>query len=298
VGLLWLDGWLAVHPPGGGWVIAGGIDLAPWLFVGAPTTLLSALFAYFTTRELVAMARILGYSPSPRTAGVFSILLVLAPYVTFHVLGRCAGEWSLFAAALVVGFAFLSQASRYGTAQTLANTSVTFLVAFYGGGLMSFFVRLRLEVGGTAGVWFLILSILTLKANDIGAYFTGMAVGRHKMIEWLSPKKTWEGFVGGLALALIVAAVGGTALWVAKRVSITGHPIGDLWIFALFGLVMGLVSVGGDLAASLLKRDAKLKDSSSAIPGMGGVLDVADSLLFGAPLAWLFWSRIVTTLTT
>jgi phosphatidate cytidylyltransferase len=118
-------------------------------------------------------------------------------------------------------------------------------------------------------------------------------VGRNKLIEWLSPKKTWEGFAGGLATAIATAVIAGGWLHSAGVIALPDGWLGFPWGLVLFGLVMGIVSTAGDLCASLLKRDAAVKDSSQMIPGMGGVLDIFDSPLLTAPVAWFFWTRVM-----
>jgi phosphatidate cytidylyltransferase len=128
----------------------------------------------------------------------------------------------------------------------------------------------------------LALAIFVPKCCDIGAYFTGRLLGRHPMSPILSPKKTWEGLAGGLLLSAGMAVAINRLLPV-----LTG---GDLSA-AGFGLAVGGIGALGDLAESLIKRDCRRKDASQAVPGFGGVLDVVDSIVFAAPLAycWLRW---------
>ena len=121
--------------------------------------------------------------------------------------------------------------------------------------------------------------LLCVKFTDIGAFFTGKSIGRHKLIGWLSPGKTWEGLAGGLVVAAAVGAI--CAPWLPELDWIKG---------ALFGAILGLVGQGGDLLESLMKRDADVKDSGGSIPGFGGVLDVIDSPLMAAPVAYLLFS--------
>ena len=149
----------------------------------------------------------------------------------------------------------------------------------YLGLLPSFLVRLRWLPD--VGLWAVLATIFVPKVCDIGAYFTGRAFGRHKMAPTLSPKKTWEGLAGGLA------ASAGTAVGISFAAPLFPH--GPLEAVA-FGVVVGTVGVLGDLFESLLKRDAQVKDASAAIPGFGGVLDVIDSILFAAPVAYLWFS--------
>ncbi|MBU3729854.1 MAG: hypothetical protein FGM37_11510 [Phycisphaerales bacterium] len=106
-------------------------------------------------------------------------------------------------------------------------------------------------------------------------------MGRHKLIPWLSPGKTWEGFLGGMALAVAVGA--GVGTW-------GGLPAIDLRTGIALGAVMGVVGPFGDLLESALKRGAGMKDSGRIIPGMGGLFDVLDSLLLAGPVAWLLVS--------
>lgn len=136
--------------------------------------------------------------------------------------------------------------------------------------------------------WTLAAVILVVKSSDIGAYFTGHAFGRRKLIPWLSPGKTWEGFFGGIALAAGVGAAVGA--WGALP-SIT-LPTG-----AALGVVMGIVGPFGDLLESALKRGAGMKDSGRVVPGMGGVFDVLDSLLLAGPVAWLMISPVAPSAT-
>jgi phosphatidate cytidylyltransferase len=132
------------------------------------------------------------------------------------------------------------------------------------------------------GVTALALTIFVPKFCDVGAYFTGRFLGRHRMSSVLSPKKTWEGFAGGLAVAVLTALL------------INGYfPIlrGGAAAAVGFGLTVGLAGILGDLAESLIKRDCRRKDASQVVPGFGGVLDVIDAILFAAPVAycWLRW---------
>ena len=122
-----------------------------------------------------------------------------------------------------------------------------------------------------------------MKSTDIGAYFGGRALGRHKMIPWLSPGTTWEGLFFGVLTAGGVAAAMGHSL--------PGHGMAMApWQGFVFGAIIGAIGQVGDLLESLMKRDAEVKDSGRLIPGFGGVLDVIDSPLFAAPFAYLLLS--------
>jgi phosphatidate cytidylyltransferase len=171
--------------------------------------------------------------------------------------------------------------------QRLALTVWTFA---YLGVLPSFLAMFRTNTASTApeetqrGAVALALAIFLPKSCDIGAFFSGRYLGRHKMAPVLSPKKTWEGAAGGLL----------TAIMFAVGINLVSPVIPGGWAGTVaFALTVAVAGIFGDLAESLIKRDCETKDSSQAIPGFGGVLDVVDSILFAAPVAywWLVSGR-------
>jgi phosphatidate cytidylyltransferase len=166
-----------------------------------------------------------------------------------------------------------------GTAIT--RLALTTFVFVYLGLLGSVFAQIRWLGDPIRTSLMLALTIFAPKAGDIGAFFTGTFLGKHKMTPILSPKKTWEGFAGGLIAAALMA-VGLSYFGDVFRRGIVEA--------AAFGIVVGIVGVLGDLAESLIKRDGQAKDASQSIPGFGGLLDVVDSVLFAAPVAYL-WFR-------
>ena len=123
--------------------------------------------------------------------------------------------------------------------------------------------------------WYLVIQLLITSGADIGAYFAGRAFGKHKLAPQVSPGKTWEGVVGGVALVVVVAVIADHWLPVAAL------P------FVLLSICVALLSVVGDLSESLFKRQVGLKDSGTLFPGHGGVLDRVDSLTAAAPAFWL-----------
>jgi len=176
---------------------------------------------------------------------------------------------------------------RSGERDRLPKIAVTILAFVYLGLFPSFLLRLRwtdVASDATFGAWLLALVIFVPKAGDIGAYFTGRAIGRLPMAPNLSPKKTWEGFGGGL-LASAAAAV---ALNEAAGGSIFRYGAVEA---VGFGVVVGCAGVLGDLAESTMKRDCGAKDAAKSIPGFGGWLDVVDSILFAAPPAYVWLTR-------
>jgi phosphatidate cytidylyltransferase len=204
--------------------------------------------------------------------------------------------WLLVVVAFtaVMLIAFLVEMARFQpSAQTTeANGGVVIRMALlvwmtaYLGLLPSFLAQLRWLDGAQVykPVTALALAIFVPKCCDIGAYFTGRLLGRHPMSPVLSPKKTWEGLAGGLLLSA------GVAVAINRLPSVPALRGGDLSA-AGFGLVVGGIGALGDLAESLIKRDCRRKDASQMMPGFGGVLDVVDSIIFAAPVAycWLRW---------
>lgn len=182
--------------------------------------------------------------------------------------------------AIAILCAGLFRYSRGETVQgVFAATGALLFVTVYGGVLLAFWILIRSQ----HSAWIVLGAILTVKSCDIGAYFTGMSLGRHKLIPWLSPKKTWEGLLGGVATSAIVGSL------FALASGFLPEPVDHLpwWLGALIGVAVGVVGQLGDLSESLLKRGADLKDSGALLPGMGGILDVLDSLLLAGPV--VFW---------
>ncbi|GAA4363749.1 phosphatidate cytidylyltransferase [Kangiella marina] len=132
---------------------------------------------------------------------------------------------------------------------------------------------LLINVDYNLGAWMLLLMLLIIWGADVGAYFAGKTMGKTKLAPVVSPNKTWEGAVGGLVLAVIVGMV------MASLLSLDVD-----WLkFAVFIVLMVVLSVFGDLFESMLKRQANIKDSSQILPGHGGLLDRLDSTLSVAP---------------
>ena len=128
--------------------------------------------------------------------------------------------------------------------------------------------------------------VAVVKISDSAAYFTGKAIGKRKMWPKLSPGKTVAGTVGGL-----VGGIGGSLLafyGVSRIFFVRAEPF-PWWAVILFGLFVSIAGIIGDLAESLLKRESETKDSSSWLPGLGGVMDIIDSVLVAAPVAYAFW---------
>ena len=174
-----------------------------------------------------------------------------------------------------------------------ANLAAAVLAITYLGLLPSFALRLRLEWGiGAFGAM-----VIVVKMGDTGAYFFGKLFGRHKMAPVLSPNKTIEGAVGAICFSLLgawAAAFSVVPLAPPTAAHQNSALVPPFLGWTLFALLVSLAGMFGDLAESLLKRDSGSRNSSGWMPGLGGVLDLLDSILLAAPVAYLLWvTRIV-----
>jgi phosphatidate cytidylyltransferase len=184
------------------------------------------------------------------------------------------GTYLIFLSAFVLLALLLYQYKGYGTSGVLANCGASYFSISYLGLLSSFCVAIRIEFG----LWPLFMFVFVVKSADIGAYAIGTLVGRHKFSPKISPSKTWEGMGGAIAAAVIVA------VGFARSCDIMVW-----WLAIIFGLCFAFIGQIGDLAESMIKRDAEQKDSANKVPGFGGVLDIIDSPLVAAPFAYLFF---------
>lgn len=169
----------------------------------------------------------------------------------------------------------------------VADWALTLAGATYIGGLLAHFVLLRERPDG---LWWLLLGMVAVWIGDGGAFLIGLTLGRHKLWPRLSPKKTWEGSVGGFVFTIL-----GVAGFVAAcRRWVPGVSVAEMgWAQALLlGALLGPLALGGDLVVSMFKRRAQVKDSAHLIPGHGGMLDRIDSLLSTIPLVY-YWVLFV-----
>ncbi len=275
---------------------------------------------------VLGLAAVLSATLLPSPAGWLVILLLglLAQYEfygmmramgipVFRWLGLCGGAavisatfWTIgfshdqmlhgyLAENLVLGgillFLFIWQAFQKDYKQPVVAVAMTMLGILYGAYLLNYLTRLafhwhegtRLNPVGRTGQFMILYLIAVVKASDTGAYFTGRFLGRHKLIPRLSPNKTWEGLGGGFLFSLLVSLL---FWWFAGGQLGVVHV--RIWDAAILGVLLAGAGVIGDLVESMIKRNAAIKDSGQLIPGMGGVLDVLDSLLFGAPVLYAY----------
>jgi phosphatidate cytidylyltransferase len=282
IGLIWLDEFLA-GMEGPSWASA---VLTPSGMLPPGLLLLVAAIgaALLASREVRRMLEACGVTARPiMTAS--AALLGLASVVAIPP-GLRGGQASLLTATCAVATLLLAMRlySRGQTIQGVIAATAGALFSFiYIGTLLGVLFAIRRDFGA----WTLLLVVLVTKSCDIGAYFTGRLVGRRKLIFWLSPGKTVEGLMGGVVVAAGLA-MGLTPLFARAGVEM------PVWGTAALGVALALTGQLGDLVASLIKRNAGFKDSSKALPGFGGVLDVIDSPLIAAPAAYWMLATLAT----
>jgi len=267
VGLVLLDG----HLDGS---LYGRPD--PDTIRGTLVCLLLMLLAVPAQWEMAGLIRRTGAKPFVVPATLGAILMATGVYWAQFSDRPTSFALAWFAAVMAGSLIaiWLWQAVRYGTEGTIHNVAANYFSIVYLGLLSSFVLALRLRWGP----WAMLMFIFTVKLSDTGAYFVGKRFGRHPFSPRISPKKTWQGLAGAVLFGAVTATVFAAACGIMRPAA-----------GAVFGAVFGLLGQYGDLAESMMKRDAAIKDSAAYVPGFGGVLDVIDSPLATAPAAWLFF---------
>jgi phosphatidate cytidylyltransferase len=225
--------------------------------------------------------------------GIFGgLLLIVGTFLNLTgVLGRGGSPARVndfetsFLILFVLGLCLRQFFSRSNTAGLLA-ISTTLFGLMYVPWLLNFIQKINF-FPGVEGHFYLLYFVVITKFSDTGAYLVGSLIGRHKMIPRISPGKTWEGFGGALAVSVLVSLL--FIFYLGK------HLPGMNWVHAIIlGLLLGLAAVVGDLIESIFKREAGIKDSGHFFPGIGGILDLLDSLLFNAPIMYLYLRHVLT----
>jgi len=217
--------------------------------------LMTATFFYASGR--------MGKAPDPAQANDFE-----TSFLILFVLGLCVRQ-------------FLSKSNPHA----IAGIGATLLGLMYIPWLLNFIQKLNFYPG-IEGSFYVLHFILVTKFSDLGAYVTGSLIGRHKMIPRISPGKTWEGFGG----AVVISTLASVGYYYAAQAHLAPMTLAHAIIL---GIVLSSTAVIGDLIESIFKREAGVKDSGRLFPGIGGILDLMDSLLFNAPLMYLYVRHIL-----
>jgi phosphatidate cytidylyltransferase len=275
LGLIWLDDHYHAGRP--------GIWLASF----------AAMISIMAAHEVNQLWQHGGWPCSPRVNLLAVGCVVLASMIPFGwtVYPEDAGVTrqgcTLLGLAAALGVVFNAEILRYRQpGESLLRLAGGSFVVFYVGLNMGMLIQLRMLQPSRVGLLAVISTILVVKLSDAGAFFVGKAIGRTKFTA-VSPGKTLEGLVGGLGFAILGA-------WFTRDYLLPNfapeEPRGSLGMFLLYGVSLMIAGLLGDLAESLLKRDVQQKDSSHWLPGLGGVMDIVDSLLAAAPVSFWWWS--------
>lgn len=244
-----------------------------WIVGWTPGLVMAALVAIAAVIglwEFLTMGEKKGL-PVQKALSTFLLLLLLATFLL-----PVSVEIAVFAILLLIPMAYVFSASDL--AEALPGSAVCVLGILYIGLLSGALMRLRIDFdpNGSKLIFFLLLVVW---AGDSLAYYTGRKFGRTKLLPRVSPKKTVEGLLGGVAGSLIAAAI----------IHFTFFDEFPLVHALIAAALLSLAGVVGDLAESAWKRSAAIKDSGTIIPGHGGVLDRLDSILFTAPVLYAYW---------
>lgn len=246
---------------------------------------LATLIAVLTLREFYAMVKRMGPDPFDRfgmALGAAMMLTPLAPPALQNILGP---EELLALAVIVFSVRILGEREPHNRVETLAWSLFGVVYVPF---MLQFLVRVLLlqtpheRTGLVLGIWLIAVS----KFCDVGALLSGLAFGRHKMSPNISPKKTWEGAVGGV---IISAGVGASLAWFCREwVPTTFTPL----LAAGIAVPIATLAIVSDLVESIIKRRADTKDAGQTIPGIGGVFDLSDSLILTAPVGYAIFQLL------
>lgn len=257
-----------------------------WFFGAHAGVALVTVLSALTLHEFYGMATKLGGRPFRIMGQLFNLLIVGAPYVLgyFHddpaVIAKLPAGFLVLALVLCC-IRVLGERDVTSRIEAIAATMMGLLFVPF---MLHFLVAILMRSGFAGDNLILCLwTVAVSKFCDVGALLSGLAFGKHKMAPNISPKKTWEGAVGGV---LISAGLGAGIAWFAsEHLSPTLTPL----VAALIAVPLAIVTIVSDLIESALKRRADTKDTGALIPGIGGAFDLTDSLILTAPVAYFIF---------
>ena len=211
--------------------------------------------------------------------GIFIGMMIPASIYTRFELTK---NWELLFIVVAFLLILLLQFIRKDNSNAIVGISTTLFGVLYVSWFFSFLIKIRLLLPGADGVKLLGFILLVTKFGDVGALLIGSWIGKHPLFPRISPNKSVEGCIGNFTFSAIAAILSKSLLPIV--------PYFSIWHVALMGAFFGGLGQLGDLSESLIKRDCNVKDSGKLFPGMGGILDVIDSLLFSAPAFYLYMS--------
>jgi len=255
-----------VAAPAAIWITGWG---PVWLF-NATIAVIAVLAMY----EFLALGKAKGYDV-PTVLCIAIMLIIIAAFI----IDDLSVELGMFAALLIIPASYV--VTKKSLENSLPSSAIAVLATTYVGMLSGSLIRLHNDFPEGYKLVFFLLLVVWL--GDTGAYYVGKQFGKHKLSPRISPKKTIEGLVGGISASIIAAVV----------IHFTFFPKFPLLHAVIAGVLLSIAGVIGDLAESMWKRSAAVKDSGTLIPGHGGFLDRFDSILFTAPILYCYWTLIV-----
>lgn len=250
------------------------VGIAAILAGGWYLTALVAFFIGLAAWEYSNLFRAGGLQP----AGVLVVAGSLILLIGRNISGFDSAGW-MISLLILVAITYHLIAYERGRDQAGTDFAVTLAGILYIGWLGAYFISLR---NMPEGKWWILVVLPAVWSADAGAYFIGKRFGRHLLCPRLSPKKTWEGYLGGIVVGVLLTALL-AALW---RVGAGPSSAITALRGALVGLVMGIIPTLGDLGESMIKRQVGAKDSGTLLPGHGGAFDRIDSWLWAAVLGY------------
>ena len=261
-------------------VIAGALELDRWQKSDIAFTVVFGLFVVTATAEFFVMTHRKGYTPFSTLGTVTAGALVAGYWADQRYVGNA--HWVYIVAFAFILALFLMQGFIRPREAGVVSIALTVFGVFYIWVLAGFIQRIcNVDNVGLRGV---IVFLVTVKSSDMGAYLFGKVFGKHHPFPKISPGKSVEGYIAGLATSMAAAILCGHYI-------LPGTHMAWYW-WAMFGGVMWLFGSMGDLFESVIKRDLGAKDSAKLIPGLGGVFDQLDSVLLAGPAAYLWLANL------
>lgn len=261
------------------WAIVAG---CLWYFRTTGGVFLIGVIAVLTLREFYKLMAGAGLAPFDKFGMCFGAVITVSPWLAQRFQLPLEAGHLLALAVIVFSIRILGERDAKTRVEALAGTLFGLV---YVALLLSYLVRIVIADPDrpAQGLLLFIWLVAVAKFCDVGALLTGLAIGRHHMAPQISPKKTWEGAVGGIVVSM---GIGALLAWLWAD-HMPGHmtPLGG----ALIGAPIAMVAIVSDLIESIIKRRATIKDSGGLIPGIGGIFDVSDSLILTAPLGFFLF---------
>lgn len=252
-------------------LIVGSIFLSPFVFMG--------LMFFVNILGVLEISKLTSHTQSRFRSSIFNVISCTLLFLLMVLAGLdiISQLWLLAAFLLIyIPFFIALYQPKYLIQSHHASFWISILYVSLPSGLLLYFYNQNI-LGSIAGPYLLLLLLVLIWINDIFAYLTGIWLGKKRLFERISPKKSWEGAIGGLLMTLLVS-------WLIFRFT----DFMPIWRLAGMAVIVVVAAVYGDLIESMLKRQAGVKDSGTLIPGHGGVLDRFDATFFATPFVFVY----------